>query len=414
MFPVFHVVLAVLSAQAHAVDLAAPFGLETTKVLPKGVGNPRFIDVFTGVDEKFNGLGNVEPLGQPLFKTVSWDQVMTTQVDDAKRATIQGLIQAGSLQGLSPGNTTGSVTTFANVKVPVLAYGFTDHFTLAVAVPIVSVDVSASTGFQTSQAGLRFVNSAADNSPALGLEASQKLNNSVNQKLAWAGMDQIHSFSVSGVGDTQVVGKYLLRDDGVHSYAVKETLIVPTGIRPDPDKALDVPTGDGRFGLGTQFIYNQQLTNSGLSLAATGAYIAYLPHDPTMRLPASPDDPISQDKEELHENVRSLFGTTVGLEQKFEGSGLSVSGGYALQYLSKVSYDSGLLATGNRLVWLENEYPSETLHSVLAEVGFSTIDWYNAKKFVYPFEAKLAFSHPMVGRNATTNDLLAAELVLFF
>jgi hypothetical protein len=403
----------VLSTPAHAVDLSSPFGLETTKVLPKGIGNPRFIDITTGVDTKFNGLGLSEPLGAPLFKVVTWDQVMQTQVDDAKRATIQGVIQANGLQGLSPGNTTGSVSTFANVKVPALAYGITDRFTLAVAVPIVNVDVNASTGFNANGVGVAFVNAAADNSPALGAEASQKLNDSVNQKLVWAGMNPIHSFTVSGVGDLQVVGKYLLGDDQVNSYAVKETFIVPTGIQPNPDNALDVPTGDGRFGLATQFIYNRALAY-GLTLSAQGSYTAYMPHNPTMRLPSSGDDPISQDKEELHENFRSLLGTSIGLEEKVEQYGLLFGTGYSLQYLSKVSYNPGVMATGDRLVWLENEYPSETLHSLLVSAGFSTVDWYKAKKFVYPFEVKLAFAHPFAGRNATTNDLLAAELVLFF
>src|SRR3954471_14804434 len=101
------VLFAALAApQAQAVDLASPFGLETTKVLPKGIRNPRFINVFTGIDEKYSGFGQSEPLGQPLFKTVTWDQVMLTQVDDGKRATVQGLIQANNLQNGSPGYTT--------------------------------------------------------------------------------------------------------------------------------------------------------------------------------------------------------------------------------------------------------------------------------------------------------------------
>src|SRR6185295_16941888 len=120
-----------------------------------------------------------------------------------------------------------------------------------------------------------------------------------------------------------------------------------------------------------QFVYNQELTESGLTLGATFGYTAYLPHHITRRLPASGYDSISQDKEELYETVRHLLGTTAGVEQKVEKYGLAFSGGYSLLYLSKVNYQPGLLAQGERLEWLSNLLPSETLHSVLISAAFS-------------------------------------------
>src|SRR4051812_31486051 len=101
------VLFAALAApQAQAMDLGSPFTLETTKVLPPGIRNPRFINVFAGVGRKYSGLGQAEPPGTPLFRTVGWDPVMLTQVDDGKGGPVQGLIQANGLDGQSPGNTT--------------------------------------------------------------------------------------------------------------------------------------------------------------------------------------------------------------------------------------------------------------------------------------------------------------------
>ena len=46
--------------------------------------------------------------------------------------------------------------------------------------------------------------------------------------------------------------------------------------------------------------------------------------------------------------------------------------------------------------------------------GFSTVEWFKQKKFFYPFQANVAYSRALAGRNVTSNDVVAAELVLFF
>ncbi len=406
--------LMLLALPAFGGELSSPFVLENTKVLPAGVRNPRFINVFSGIDGKYSGQGEAEPLGQPLFRPVTWGLMLKTQDDDAKRATVLGLVQANNLEADSPGHTTGSVSTFANIKVPALAYGVSPRYTIAVVVPIVSIDVNAETGFVASFAGNRFVNAAADSSPALGAEAQRKMNRAVDEKLRWAGMEPVAPFQVRGLGDVQVVNKFLLHDNGARSFALKETFILPTGTEEaNPDRAIDIPTTDDRLGVGSQAIFNQELPFN-ITFVGTAGYTAYLPHRITKRLPDAADDSISRDKEELRENFRHMVATTAGIEKRFERLGLSLSGGYSGQYQSKISYEPGLLAHGERLEWLRNLQPSQTLHSFMAMAGFSTVSWYRNKKFVYPFEVKLAYSRPFAGRNATTNELVAAELVLFF
>jgi hypothetical protein len=133
------------------------------------------------------------------------------------------------------------------------------------------------------------------------------------------------------------------------------------------------------------------------------------------RIPQEADDPISPDEEDLTENIRSLVQLGTGIEKQFVGTGLSVGGGYSLQYLAGANYDPGIFGAGSeRYIWLDGLQPSETLHSVLADIQFSTVEMYQQKKFFYPFQARLAYSKPIAGRNATTNDLVTGELVLFF
>ena len=53
-------------------------------------------------------------------------------------------------------------------------------------------------------------------------------------------------------------------------------------------------------------------------------------------------------------------------------------------------------------------------HSMLVSAAFSTIDWYKNKKFFYPLQVSVSYSHPFAGLNAPAGDLVAGELVVFF
>ena len=81
--------------------------------------------------------------------------------------------------------------------------------------------------------------------------------------------------------------------------------------------------------------------------------------------------------------------------------------------MTKPSYAVGVYSP-ERYGYLEDLTPVEALHSTTLMAGFSTVEWYQAKKFVYPFQANFVFSHPFLGRNVTTNDVFSGELVLFF
>ena len=403
---------------AHALQLASPLGLETAETLPAHVGDPRFIDVNTWMDQTYDGTGQLQPLGYQLNQPITFQQMMVTQ-SPAKQAEIQGLMAGDSTGGKSyglsdsPGSTTGQVNTYANIFVPVLAYGITDRFTLAVAVPIVHIDVSVASGFSANAAGNALLARAVKaTSPNAATTARDQMNDAINQKLAWAGMDPLQSFQVNNIGDIQVVGKYRVYEDQLNRLAIKGTLSLPTGTAPDPDEAVDVPTGAGTYGAGAMVIHDLKLPWD-FRWNSYGSYLGYLPHMQDERIPTEVNDPISPDAEDLHQNLQSLIQLGTGVERAFSNSGFSASAGYSLEYLSGASYDPGMYSA-QQYGWLEGLQPSETLHSFLASVQFSTVEMYQAKKFFYPMQARLAESVPFAGRNATTNDLTTAELVLFF
>ncbi len=401
---------------ADASDIKAPFELESSQVLPRGIRNPRFKNLFMQVDSKYNGLGVVEPLGQKLNKVVSWNDIVAAQPDATQQASVEGLIkQAGIDRGGSPGSTSGQVNTYANIKVPVLAMGVTENLTIAIAVPVMKVDVSADTGFISAEDGKKFVDAAGSASgPVKADEAAVKLNDAVNQKLTRLGYERIGNMTISNIGDVKLVNKYNVIKSDWNSLSVKADVTFPTGKKPNPDRALDVPTGDGQYDVGLGAIYDRKILTQDLRWNVFGGYTMQLADTLEKRLPTSPTDSLSADKEMLRRNLGDQIVTGTSLSYTVPRIGMTFGAGYNFQYQTRTSYQGDVAANVERYRWLEDDAPLQALHSATVMTGFSTVDWYKQKKFKLPFQANLAYSHPLLGRNVTTNDVLAGELVLFF
>ena len=184
-----------------------------------------------------------------------------------------------------------------------------------------------------------------------------------------------------------------------------------------PDKTIDRlihELGDGQWDIGAGVIVERLLTRD-LRWGSSAMYTAQLPATLERRLPKSATDSLSDDKENLLRDLGDTVTLGTGLQYMFAAVGVTVGAGYNFQYLAKTTYKNGTLdPTGARYRLLEAEYPYQALHSGTVTAGFSTVEWFREKKFVYPFQANLAYSRPFLGRNVTTNDVFSAELVLFF
>ncbi len=421
--PLGQVVLAALILSApqmsFAFDLKAPFELENALTLPGGVRNPRFRMITFGVEDKFNDLGVPMPLAQRLNKQVTWGDLINAQKTDADKASIQGVLAdpgsdiSDSSSNGSPGSTTGEVNTFAQIMLPIFAMGITENFTAAVAVPIVKVDISAATGFAKTEDGQKFIDAACATNPEKCNDAADKLNNAINQKLATNGYEPIQSETINSVGDARLVGKYRAYKDSLQSLAVRGELTLPTGIAPNADKAVDVPTGDGQWDVGFGLIYDRSLTQD-LHVNLFGSYVAQLPDQLQKRLPVGLGDTISGTKELLNRDLGDIVSTGTSFGYVFPSLGLNLGAGYSFQFVNATRYQDGELASSETYRWLEAEAPIQALHSATLAAGFSTIEWFKQKRFVLPFQANIAWSLPLAGRNVTDNSTLAGELVLFF
>ena len=418
-----------LATWAQAGDLRAPFDLESTSVLPKGIRNPRFKNVMSWMDEKYSGGGAAEPLGVKLNKTVTWDELVRNQKGD-DRVTLEGLLAAGNY-GSSAGRATGNVSTFAYVKAPVLAWGFTETWTSAVAVPVASIDISASTGFVRSAEAQALLDEAYKSDPEKARTAAAKLNDPAQEKLRIRGYEPIRSMSVTHVGDISWVNKVLLRKSDVDAWGVKQTVVIPTGAAPNPDRAIDPATGDGQWDLGFAVSYDRKL-RPNLKWNSTLGYTLQLGDEIVKRIPESFDESLSYDKQLVSRKLGNVTSFGTSLTYEFGETGFSVGGGYNFQYMARASYDPAPGAPvetyDEKSGWsqsrkqidrarydaLEALSPEQLLHSGVISAGYSGINAYRAKRVPIPFQVNVSFSKPLRGINTSNASLTAAELVLFF
>lgn len=397
-------------------DVSAPLGLEDTDTLPKNIRNPRFLMVFTQVESKFGSDGSVEPLGKPLNKTVSWNDIIGSRSTEQEKNLVKSVLNSIGINDYSqsPGKATGEVNTAARVLAPVFAYGITDTWTMAAAVPIYNVDVNADTGFIKSAQGQAFIK-ASEGDPSQSEFAARALNDAINYKLKGWGYEEIKSKEVSAIGDIKLVSKYRFYDDGQNKVLLKNELTTPTGKASNPDAALDVPTGDGQWDLGAGINYDRvfkEISNN-LSTAVFGSYTFQAADTLTMRIPTEAGSSLSPDKELVNRDLGDVVTLGLGANYTFPEFGLTLGGGYVYQHQATTRF-SGNKFERRRYEFLQDLEPEQTLHSMVASLGFSSVDFYRSGKFVYPFQASITYSHPLSGVNASTADAVAAELVMFF
>lgn len=139
-----------------------------------------------------------------------------------------------------------------------------------------------------------------------------------------------------------------------------------------------------------------------------------LPHSMDRRIPKTAEDSLSRDKETLTRNLGANVSAGTSVNFTVPSAGLITAAGYQVNYLTPTRYSGGQQFGMDRYSYLEGLTPSQTLHSATLMAGFSSVEWYQAKKFVYPFQANLVYSHPLAGRNVSTTDVMSGELVLFF
>lgn len=407
-------VLVALSPQVYSANVTAPFELENTMVLPVNVRNPRVRAINFGIEDRFGPNGELEPLGKKLNKAVLWSDVLEALATSEERASAEGILEKyGLTETPGPGETLGTVNLRAMVTVPSLAWGITDRFLLALAVPVYNLDLSVAKGFRANDAGNQFISGIEESSsPAKAEESANRLNAAIDQKLSRLGYNSLESKTIQGVGDIRLVGKILAYQEGPHAIALRPSITLPTGTVASEDSALELGTGDGQTDLSMRAIYDFEALH-WLRFNAFTDYTFQTPQTLTRRIPKSKSDSLSADKENVYRKLGDLWVSNVSVNFGRLSRGFSLGAGYTYQQQQE-SQIIGAQFSRDRYDALQELNPFQDMHSLTFTLGFSTIDWYKAKDFVLPLQTFLTYTQPLSGTNVGTGGLISAELVMFF
>lgn len=404
-----------LSTSTFAGALKAPFSMPSAAVLPKAVRNLSDKVIFTEVTEKLSGsTGQAVALGEAFSQAITFQDVIDSKDPGIEQDSIEFIMQElGSNPGDVLGITTGQLNMDVIVQAPVLAWGLSDSFTLALAVPVVQYSYNVDTGvIQSDPQLIQRAAGIASNSGAedSAQEVLRKMNNPALETMKEKGYDPLVDDAGTKLGDIKLVGKYMAYKTEIHAFSTQLEITFPTGEEYNTNKVVDVASGDGQYDVGISLNHDWSFTPR-FTLHSMVSYTNQFATTLTKRIPEKRKSTLTADIDpNTKMNLGNMYGAQTGLSYRL--SGVTVGTSYGFQYKSSDVYEGSLYAS-ERYLWLGKD-SEQNMHSVHAVLSYDTIDLFKAKKF--PIPLKMAINHVRVvkGKNVVSDPLTALDFSMFF
>lgn len=419
------IVFGIVPFVANAGSLSAPFSSDSADVLPAGVRSLRVNTMTTETDTQYSDSGTFEGVGSALNQRLTWQKLgdgLASEIETASflayaRHNNKNLQKKDFQANAVIGETFGDVKARVTATVPVFAYGLSDIWTTAIAVPVVYSKVRVTTGFVAFDNFRTFVNKMSeDGKRNKALEAQTKSAQAIDTKLTGQGYSPRYSRSKTEVGDVVWVNKFQVVKDKTVKVAVQPQVVFPTGKRASIHDPFDIGTGDGQFDVGLKGVADVRLSST-LNWVSSVGYTAQLPDKKSQRIPESPDSRTSPDVDQsTYRDLGDILAASSGVayQVNFLDPGLIASTTYTYQYKEPDRYaGANQNIGGERYNYLEKE-TEQSMHAVRAGLGYSTVGRYLKGEFAIPFETNLGFTKVVGGRNVKVTDLASLELVMYF
>ncbi len=405
-----------LAETTFAGGLSAPFDLDSAARLPQGVRNFRYKLIGTSVAEKYNAVGNIEPLGTAFENSITFQDMIDGADDKGEELATKGYLDAKSVNPNSViGETTGEVRVAKTANVPVFAYGLASWWTTALVVPITTTNIEVDTGFVANEDGQRFHDyiEQEDFKTRTAKKLREKTTNAVVTSSKDKGYKELKSETLTEVGDIVLVNKFKGFETAMFALAFKQVVVLPTGRPQDPNKVVDIAPGDGQLDLGVGVVTElKPFSKSDWKIIAGANYTSQLPAYVTRRIPESKDKKLSEDiDKDTYMNLGDIYSAQLGTRVPL-APGLSFTTGYTYQYKEGDIYDGGLYGDGRYSVLGEDT--EQEMSSALVGLGYSTVPFFREKTYSVPWEVNLTYAKVLRGRNVNRADLVQAELAMFF
>lgn len=406
-------VVGMAALPANAGGLIAPFSLESTAVMPKGIRNFRVSGFSTHVTDKYEANGAIVPLAHDFNKPVTWNELIDSRPDEKVRGFLRGGLKSQGIDLEEPiGESHGLVNARVTSTVPVFAYGLTDRVTIGVGIPIVYSRTHVSTGWSISPKGQAQLDMLKMSGNGALIESySQDLYNVVETKIASYGYKPLQGEEHTDIGDLTLALKVLAHKEGRWAFAVSPKLVIPTGREPDVDKVVDLAPGGGIWQSGLSGVVEFEASNR-LSFVGSAGYTYQWGTEKAVRVPKSDSESISPDIDwNTYKKLGDIRSVSAGAKYRFTEL-LTGGVGYTLAYKDKDTYNGRQFAS-HRYRYLEEDTWQE-MQSVLGSISLSTISLYRAGKFPVPGDVSFALSSVVDGRNVTKSTLAVFELAAYF
>ncbi len=396
-----------------AADLKPPFVFNNAKVLPLGVRNLSYKGAMIEGKEKFDDGGNSTVVAAPLFKDITFQELIDGKMDPTEKGAIQ---QAMYSIGANPddtfGQTQGQVNVEALASVTVFAWGVTPKITFGTVIPVLQSSVNVSKGMVQVNASLydkftaALVDKGADKKAA---EFESKMLNPITAKEIEYNYQVSDYQKKTELGDVRLLAKYLILENNLHRVTLQTDVTLPTGKPADYNKLVSVASGDGQTDIGASVFYDYTIDETITASASTG-YTVQLKDTQALRVPERESSKITPD---IDQNVNRDLGDVAFFQTNVNYmNDLTMGVGYAIQLKGKDKFEGSKFAT-ERYKWLSKETKQE-MHSALFSVGYETVSAFKRKEFAAPITISLNHARVFKGRNVVKDPITTLDFSLFF
>ena len=401
-----------LPAMGILISAFPCLAFENAKVLPKGVRNMQFRFVSSQINEKFNESGDKERLATPLEKEVNRQELekSKSKEDDLSPSglnTAIAFLQTKLGDNGSLGQFKANLDINVNVMAPVVAWGITEKWTTAIALPIYSVKSTVDMGFKGNDNFHSFANELRSRGQLQSFNnLKEKLSfQGVQNKLAENGFDQLEDYSHTGLGDIKLVNRVQILNSGKNRAVALAELTLPTGKVDDENKLTDVKTGDGQTDIALGLNYDYSIIDS-IYINTFAKYTYQMPSSKNFRMveeDESVEVPVKGVTFDLGDIVN--LGSSVQVEMK---NGLTTGVGYNYEWKDSDRYSS--LPDSSNL----GENTLAYKHMAVVKLGYSTIELFRQKAFPIPLSLDISYNQLLKGKNTLSSNMFQTTLGVFF
>lgn len=400
------------SVNTWAAGLSTPFSITTSQVLPKGVRSMQVGGLTTTVDGWYNDTGISTGVAEPFNLELSYGRLLKAESDENLKLNVEAQLKNKDVPlDTIAGTSYADINTRVFVTLPTIAYGLTERWTLALAIPIVYTNMDVETGFVGTKELQQLVTDFSEKSRKQTGLIQDKLNDVIATELANKGYKPLEDQEQTQMGDLTLVAKYLAYRGLDYSWAISNILTVPTAHVRDVNKVVDPTPGDGQWDFGVTSTLEVPLSSKVRFISNTGYTIQFSDVRET-RVPYSEDERLSTDIDYgANRNLGDqMFSSLALLWSPVDWINFGASQTFAYKQRDQWA---GVNATPDRYRALGVE-TEQYMQAVYLQTGVSTIGMYQRKAFAIPLMATLGFGQVVDGRNVRNDPLWSLNMTMFF